>query len=625
MQNHFKNSIYFGQNYNLTKSSMHLEQIRNKLATSENNQSVFIPSCWVGESSPKPLKIDYSTFLLNRIEQIQIQSKVGQIDKNENWSQQAVIYNLFVRYCTAYDHNHDDIIGQHTGDITLNDKGIRETGTFLKTIAILPYLKSLGINTIHLLPITKIGIEGRKGDLGSPYAIKNPFEIDPLLADPIVNLPIEEQYKALVEAAHLLGMRVVQEFIFRTASIDSDWSAKNPEWFYWIKNDAKYGPPKFSKTELAEILKVPKGKGRHIPPALTYQKSFKNPLPGIAPKNAKIASAFADWPPDDLQPPWTDVTYLRLYNYDHQKENNYNYIAYNTIRYYDPKLAKKAHINHELWKRIAGIIPHYQKKFGIDGAMIDMGHALPNELKGKIIHDARELDSSFAFWDENFDNKRETKQDGYNAVIGDDWYRITKRQGFKKIIENSLIKKPLAQFGAAETHNSPRFGFDQIQKKKAAWLLFNVLPNAIPFMHNGYELNEQLPVNTGLNFTQQQIRQLSTQHLPLFFKNAMNWNTESAIIPFIQIIARTRSAHPWIFSGKHLSILKTDNPKVLGFEIRNRSKQAMILFNTNFHNKEAFNSNDRNNYYDPINEKNMVFNEQNVLKKGDFVLAISNS
>ena len=40
-----------------------------------------------------------------------------------------------------------------------------------------------------------------------------------------------------VEAAHLLGMRVVLEFVLRTASKDSDWIAAHPDWFYWIKAD----------------------------------------------------------------------------------------------------------------------------------------------------------------------------------------------------------------------------------------------------------------------------------------------------------------------------------------------------------------------------------------------------
>jgi len=111
----------------------------------------------------------------------------------------------------------------------------------------------------------------------------------------------------------------------------------------------------------------------------------------------RIPGAFADWPPDDNQPPWTDVTYLRMY--DHP---DFNYIAYNTIRMYDVRLARPENAVASLWDSIAGVIPHYQREFGIDGVMIDMGHALPMPLKQRIVSTSREINPDFAFWDENF-------------------------------------------------------------------------------------------------------------------------------------------------------------------------------------------------------------------------------
>ena len=517
------------------------------------------------------------------------------------------------------------VIGDGKADITMNSHGIRETGTFVKTIALLPYLKQLGINTIHLLPITEIGIEGRKGNMGSPYAIKNPFKIDPLLGDPIVTVSVEDQYKALIEAAHLLGIRVVQEFIFRTASIDSDWSAEHPGWFYWIRNNQKYAPPKFTAKELEQILKVPKGKGKYIPPAKSYRALFDVPPGQINHKNLKIASAFADWPPDDLQPPWSDVTYLRLFHFDYVLENNYNYIAYNTIRFYDPELANEKHINHELWDKTADIIPYYQKTFGIDGAMIDMGHALPNPLKSKIITKARDIDPNFAFWDENFDNKEETRHDGYNAVIGDAWYKITKRNGLKNLIKSSLKKNPLPSFGASETHNSPRYGFQQMNKKKAVWLLFNMMPNAVPFLHNGFELNEYLPVNTGLNFSKKESDFFTNQPLALFYKSALIWDTNTNIVSFIIKISAIKLRYPWIFDGENISILKTSNPKVLGFQKTHSTKHSIVLFNTNFYRKEKFSIDDRIGfrYLDLLKDKKSHLSDADVMNPGEVLLALS--
>ena len=100
-------------------------------------------------------------------------------------------------------------------------------------------------------------------------------------------------------------------------------------------------------------------------------------------KRVRIPGAFADWPPDDNQPPWNDVTYLRMYTHP-----DFNYIGYNTIRMYDARLARPEHVNRPLWDRIVGIIPYYQREFNIDGVMIDMGHALPMALKAEMVKKA---------------------------------------------------------------------------------------------------------------------------------------------------------------------------------------------------------------------------------------------
>ena len=46
---------------------------------------------------------------------------------------------------------------------------------------------------------------------------------------------------------------------------------------------------------------------------------------------------------------------------------------------------------------LSNIIPHYQQQYGIDGARIDMGHALPSELVNRIIANARINDKDFCF------------------------------------------------------------------------------------------------------------------------------------------------------------------------------------------------------------------------------------
>ena len=603
---------------------MSLNKIYDLLRSNAPRKQAYIPNLWLDKKEAGLTLVNYPEFIVQKVDKINAQSSSVSNSLKKDWTKNAIVYNLFVRLFSAFDHDQNGKLGDSSSDITLNDIGLRETGTFLKTIALLPHLKKMGINTIHLLPITVIGKLGRKGDLGSPYAIKNPYKIDPLLADPIIEASVEDQYKSLVEAAELMGMRVVQEFIFRTASMDSDLIQEHPNWFYWIKKTSTYGPPKFSKEDLKQIKQIPKGKGKYFPPAAKYRDQFSIP-PEAPDKNLQIASAFADWPPDDLQPPWTDVTYLRLYNYEYSASNNFNYIAYNTIRYYDPELSKTGNINTELWDNIQQIIPYYQKNFGIQGAMIDMGHALPEDLKKNIIENARKIDPAFAFWDENFENSIETKKEGYNAVIGGAWYDITKRNGFKNQILSLKKKRPLPYFGAAETHNSPRFGVSDSNKKFASWVLFNLLPNAIPFLHNGFELEEQLPVNSGLNFSKSDLEQLVDKPLALFYKTSLDWSTPRTIIPQIEKLNELRIKYPWIFDGINIELSKTDNPKVLGFQKIDGNKKMIVLFNTNFHRRETFriSSISGKNFEDLIVGINYDFSKKIALGKGKLIMTLS--
>ncbi|MBN2056983.1 alpha-amylase, partial [bacterium] len=196
------------------------------------------------------------------------------------------IYSCMVRLAAAYDHDGDGRLGGDD-DPTLNRAGHRETGTFLKLAVMLPYIRSMGLNTLHLLPITEIGGEGRKGILGSPYAIRDPYRLEPGLADPLLPWPVEEQFALLVEAAHCLDMKVVLEFVLRTASRDSRWIKDHPDWFYWIDagladrlgsetGPGIFGSPVFRTDELERIKEMVYAGTRRelIPPPKDYQALF---------------------------------------------------------------------------------------------------------------------------------------------------------------------------------------------------------------------------------------------------------------------------------------------------------------------------------------------------------------
>ena len=108
-----------------------------------------------------------------------------------------------------------------------------EAGTFTAVQADLDRIKALGTDIIWLLPIHPIGEKCRKGALGSPYAIRDYRAVNP-------EFGTLEDFRALAEAVHAHGMRLIIDVVYNHTSPDS-WLAENhPEWFYH-KPDGSFG------------------------------------------------------------------------------------------------------------------------------------------------------------------------------------------------------------------------------------------------------------------------------------------------------------------------------------------------------------------------------------------------
>lgn len=106
-------------------------------------------------------------------------------------------------------------------------------GTFQSLRQDLKRIRSLGVDIIWLMPIHPIGSKARKGTLGSPYAISDYRAVNP-------EYGTMEDFKALVEDIHSLGMRCIVDVVYNHTSPDS-WLVENhPEWFYH-KPDGSFG------------------------------------------------------------------------------------------------------------------------------------------------------------------------------------------------------------------------------------------------------------------------------------------------------------------------------------------------------------------------------------------------
>lgn len=564
------------------------------------SQPYYVPGLWIDAASTPAQRVDPFAFYADRLREILHAEPVPLVQgAGGEWSRHARVYNLFPRVTTAFDHAQDGRLA-----IEPSADGWRETGTLLKCIALLPYLQSMEINTVHLLPITAVGRDGRKGTLGSPYAIRDPYRLDENLDEPALGLDVEVLFAGFVEAAHRLGIRVVVEFVLRTAAKDSDWIGEHPDWFYWIREDIPdrsagsrdphaYGAPILPPAELQRAKdKVLAHDFTALPaPPKTYRAMFTAPpRPETVHREngrwigvledgtqVRIPGAFSDYPPDDMQPPWTDVTYLRLY--DHP---DFNYIAYNTIRMYDRRLAQPENAVAALWDAIVGIIPSYQQRFGIDGVMIDMGHALPTPLKQRVVAQARAIDPDFAFWDENFAIDSLSAAEGYNAVVGYvlfDFHQPDRLREFLRKVTRERLPVPF--FATAENHNTPRAYSRPYPLEFVHYVLaLSVVLPGIPYIHSGFELMETKPINTGLNFSPEMLRANPTETLPLFSEWAYDWTREHNLVQSIRYAFSLRKKYDALLSDPDPATAALgfgDNPNLIVFVRRNEEHALVVV------------------------------------------------
>ena len=117
---------------------------------------------------------------------------------------------------------------QPLGNSVVYEMNVRQytpEGTFAAAQQQLPRLAEMGVDIIWLMPIYPIGIEGRKGTLGSYYAVKDYCDINP-------EFGTIDDFDDFVAEAHRLGLRVVIDWVANHTSPDAVWTTERaPEWY----------------------------------------------------------------------------------------------------------------------------------------------------------------------------------------------------------------------------------------------------------------------------------------------------------------------------------------------------------------------------------------------------------
>ena len=139
--------------------------------------------------------------------------------KSPDWLRQAVVYELFPR-------------------------NFSRAGDFNSITAKLDELKDLGVDVLWLMPIHPLGQKMKKGSIGSPYAVRDYYGINP-------DYGSTNDFKQLIAGAHARGMKVILDVGAGHTAWDSVLMAQPA--FYKKDAEGKIIPPNPDWTDVAGL------------------------------------------------------------------------------------------------------------------------------------------------------------------------------------------------------------------------------------------------------------------------------------------------------------------------------------------------------------------------------------
>lgn len=134
------------------------------------------------------------------------------------------------------------------GNAVVYEMNVRQytpEGTFAAAQKHLPRLKELGIDVVWLMPIYPIGEKGRKGTLGSYYAIADYEAVNP-------EFGTMKDFEKFLKEAHKLGLKVILDCVANHTSPDAKWINERPA--DWYVRDAQGNTVvNYDWTDIAEL------------------------------------------------------------------------------------------------------------------------------------------------------------------------------------------------------------------------------------------------------------------------------------------------------------------------------------------------------------------------------------
>ncbi|CAN5234465.1 alpha-amylase family glycosyl hydrolase [soil metagenome] len=125
------------------------------------------------------------------------------------------------------DRQHTNNLWQRTNVYEVNLRQYSLSGSFTDFEKHLPRLQKMGVEILWFMPLTPIGITGRKmkaEDLGSYYAVK-----DYLLVNE--EFGTLDEWKILVKRMHSMGFKIIIDWVANHTAADHVWITNHPEYY----------------------------------------------------------------------------------------------------------------------------------------------------------------------------------------------------------------------------------------------------------------------------------------------------------------------------------------------------------------------------------------------------------
>lgn len=141
---------------------------------------------------------------------------------------------FFMMFCNlSFAQQQKDIVVKHpewslqSNIYEVNLRQYSQSGSIKEFEKHLPRLRKMGVHILWFMPITPIGIEGRKmsaTELGSYYAVRNYKGFNE-------EFGIMNDWKRFVKNAHSLGFKIITDWVANHSAPDNHWIKMHPDFY----------------------------------------------------------------------------------------------------------------------------------------------------------------------------------------------------------------------------------------------------------------------------------------------------------------------------------------------------------------------------------------------------------